>query len=103
MSNGPGDKPDPPHHDVPKLDYEPWPQRRKTPRALKVTIWVALVVHALGIIPIIAFFLYGLNDATAGDGWGNAISGGVCCIPVGALVLLGFLVMLSKVGDRDGS
>jgi len=84
-----------------KLDYEPWPQSRKLPRAIKVTIWIAIVVHAMGIIPAIALFIFAFKSDGARGGLDNAISGGVCCIPLGLISLLGFLVFLSKMGDRN--
>lgn len=87
--------------DPPKLDYEPWPQPRKLPRALKVTIWVALLVHAMGVIPVIAFLLYSVSDGAHGSAVGNAISSGLCCIPIAAFSVLGFFVLLSRVGERD--
>lgn len=68
---------------------------------MKVTIWIAVIVHALGIIPAIAFFIFAFTGNDRRSGLDNAISGGVCCIPLGLIALLGLLVLLSKTGNRD--
>ena len=81
----------------PPVDYEPWP-RRPMPRWLKVLIWAAIGVHALGIIP--AFILLWHAFANE-DRLGDLITGGACCIPVGLLMLLGLFVLMTKAGERD--
>ncbi|HEV7300596.1 MAG TPA: hypothetical protein VGN72_14625 [Tepidisphaeraceae bacterium] len=98
-----GNRPDPPPREgdgspVPKLDYEPWPQRRVTPKPVKVLIWVAIITHALGIIPAVAFLYY---TATQDTRFIDMLSGGTCCFPLVALVALGLFFLMMKVGGHD--
>ena len=95
------DKHDPPAGKAPavqKLEYEPWPQRRATPKPVKVLIWVAIVTHALGIIPAVAFLYYAVSQDTRLI---DMLGGGVCCFPVVALVALGLFLLMMKAGGHD--
>lgn len=95
----PGDDPSPPR--PPPVDYEPFPQRRRVPPVLKVMIWTAVGVHALGIIP--AFYFLG-HVVTHDRGTLSELisSGTCCCYPIIAIVLVAFLYFWIRAGeDRE--
>jgi hypothetical protein len=93
----PGNDPAPRRH-PPPVDYEPWPQRRRLPRVLKVLIWVAVGVHALGIIPAVIFLGHALMQD---HGTLNEVvsSGTCCCYPAIAVVLVACLFFWIRAGE----
>lgn len=91
--------PDPPDdHRGKTLDYESWPQRRKTPKPIKIAIWAALIVHGLGIGPALIFLWYVSTDPSSG--LFSVLTSGACCIPFALLVLLSIFIVVSRIGDR---
>jgi hypothetical protein len=94
--------PEPPNDDrrqVKPLDYERWPQRRKTPRPIKILLWAAILIHALGIIPAATFFWFAVTDESSR--LADVLMSGACCIPFSILALLSLMVVIWRMSDAD--
>ena len=97
----PPDQPDPSPGKPPdnRLDYEPWPQRRKTPKPVKILIWAAILIHSVGILPAAVFLWFAMTDESSR--LADVLGSGACCVPFGLLLVLSVIVVLYRVGEKS--